>query len=133
MIVLDEQLLGRGLEDEIATWYRGPVCFIHELRPQTVVKDDAIPEILRLQRRPTFVTINDHHFWRRIEADARFCIVCFDFSDAEARLIPPQLKRLLRHPVFKTKARRMGCVIRVTKVAVSYYTSQERKVRTVVL
>src|SRR5438445_6205983 len=28
MIVLDEQLLGRGLELEIARWYRGPVRFI---------------------------------------------------------------------------------------------------------
>src|SRR5689334_25231207 len=118
MIVLDEQLLGRELEAEIAAWYRGPVRFIHELRPQSVVKDDAIPILLRLQRRPTFVTINDHHFWRKIEADARFCIVCFDFTDAEAKLIPPLLKRLLRHPNFKTKAQRMGCVIRCTKVSV---------------
>ena len=47
MIVLDEQLLGRGLESEIAAWYRGSVCFIHELRPQTVVKDDVIPTLLR--------------------------------------------------------------------------------------
>lgn len=131
MIVLDEQLLGRGLEDEIAAWYRGSVCFIHELRPQTVVKDDAIPEVLRQQRHPTFVTINDHHFWRKIEADARYCIVCFDFSDAEATLIPPLLKHLLRHPQFKSKSQRMGCVIRYTNVAVSYYTRQDRTVRTI--
>jgi hypothetical protein len=130
MIVLDEQLHGRGLEDEIAVWYRGSVCFIHELRPQTVVKDDDIPDILRQQAQPTFVTINDHHFWRKVTADARFCIVCFDFSDAEARLIPHLLKRLLRHPVFKTKAQRMGCVIRYTKAAVSYYTRQDRAVQT---
>lgn len=31
MIVLDEQLLGRGLEVEIARWYRGAVCFITEI------------------------------------------------------------------------------------------------------
>src|SRR5262245_21941540 len=131
MIVLDEQLLGRGLEVEIATWYRGTVCFIHELRPQTVVKDDAVPVLLRLQRQPTFVTINDHHFWRKVEADAQYCIVCFAFSDAEAKLISPILKRLLRHPNFKTKAQRMGCVIRYTKVSVSYYTRNDRTVRTV--
>lgn len=28
MIVLDEQLLGRGLERDIAHWYRGTVQFI---------------------------------------------------------------------------------------------------------
>jgi hypothetical protein len=133
MIVLDEQLLGRGLESEIAAWYRGSVCFIHELRPQTVVKDDVIPTLLRTQRQPTFVTINDHDFWRKVEADARFCVICFDFSDSEAGKIPPILKRLLRHPDFKTKAQRMGCVVRYTNVAVSYYTRNDRTVRTVVL
>lgn len=50
MIVLDEQLLGRQLELEIAKWYRGRVQFIHELRPHTVVKDDAIPDVLQRQR-----------------------------------------------------------------------------------
>jgi hypothetical protein len=133
MIVLDEQLLGRGLESEIAAWYRGSVCFIHELRPQTVVKDDVIPTLLRTHRQPTFVTINNHDFWRKVEADERFCVICFDFSDSEAREIPPILKRLLRHPDFKTKAQRMGCVIRYTNVAVSYYTRNDRTVRTVVL
>ncbi|MCI0392049.1 MAG: hypothetical protein MOB07_25220 [Acidobacteria bacterium] len=108
MIVLDEQLLGRGLESEIAAWYRGKVCFIHELRPQTVVKDDAIPALLRLQRQPTFVTINDHHFWRKVAASARCCVVCFDFSDAEARLIPPFLKRLLDIQISKRKRKEWG-------------------------
>jgi hypothetical protein len=133
MIVLDEQLLGRGLESEITAWYRGSVCFIHELRPHTVVKDDVIPTLLRGQRQPTFVTINDHDFWRRVDADDRFCIVCFDFSDSEAKKIPPILKRLLRHQNFKTKAKRMGCVIRCTNVSVTYYTRNDRTPQTVIL
>jgi hypothetical protein len=41
----------------------------------TVVKDDVIPTLLRAQQQPTFVTINDHDFWRNVEVDARFCIV----------------------------------------------------------
>jgi len=86
------------------------VRFIHELRLDTVVKDDAIPTLLRAQRQPTFVTINDDDFWRKVEADSRFCVVCFDFSDSEPKKIPPILKQLLRHPQFKTKAQRMGCV-----------------------
>jgi hypothetical protein len=45
MIVLDEQLLGRNLEREIAKWYRGSVQFIIDLRLHTVIKDDAIPEL----------------------------------------------------------------------------------------
>ena len=131
MIVLDEQLLGRNLENEIAAWYRGPVRFIHELRLDTVVKDDAVPTLLRSQRQPTFVTINDDDFWRKVEADSRFCVVCFDFSDSEPKKIPPILKQLLRHPQFKTKAQRMGCVIRYTSKAVSYYTRNDRTLRKV--
>jgi hypothetical protein len=43
MLVLDEQLLGRDLDTALAHWYRGPVLFITDLRPGTVIKDDAIP------------------------------------------------------------------------------------------
>ncbi len=62
MIVLDEQLLGRNLEVEIARWYRGAVCFITDLRPNTVIKDDAIPQLLQQANQPTFVTINVNDF-----------------------------------------------------------------------
>jgi hypothetical protein len=58
MIVLDEQLLGRGLERDIAQWYRGTVQFVIDLRPHTVIKDEAIPALLRQRSQPTFVTIN---------------------------------------------------------------------------
>jgi len=55
MIVLDEQLLGRGLKREIAQWYPGNVRFVIDLRPRSVIKDDAIPGLLRQQNQPTFV------------------------------------------------------------------------------
>jgi hypothetical protein len=59
MIVLDEQLLGRDLDGEIGKWYQGAVLFVTDLRPGTVIKDEAIPGLLRRQRQPTFVTINE--------------------------------------------------------------------------
>ncbi|HLK55885.1 MAG TPA: hypothetical protein VKU00_04960 [Chthonomonadaceae bacterium] len=58
MIVLDEQLLGRGLETAIARWYPGTVRFITDLRPGTVIKDDAILMLLSREAEPTFLTIN---------------------------------------------------------------------------
>jgi len=67
MIVLDEQLLGRDLDSEIARWYPSNVRFIIDLRPGTVIKDDAIPALLREQSLPTFVTINVRDFWRKVE------------------------------------------------------------------
>lgn len=128
MIVLDEQLLGRRIELDIARWYRGAVRFIVDLRPNTVIKDDAIPELLRQQPQPTFVTINERDFWRKVAVDKRYCIVCFAWSDARVREIPPSLRSLLRHAALRTKAQRMGKVIRVADADISYYTFNAREV-----
>jgi hypothetical protein len=43
MIVLDEQLLSYGIQASIARWYRGAVTDITQLRPNTVILDEAIP------------------------------------------------------------------------------------------
>jgi hypothetical protein len=133
MIVLDEQLLGRQLDAAIAAWYRGGVRFLTELRPHTVIKDDAIPGLLGRLRQPTFVTINERDFWGRVAISQRFCVVCFSLTDSQTHLIPPLLRRLLRHPAFRTKARRMGAVVRVTGAQASYYTLADRTLRQVVL
>jgi len=132
MIVLDEQLLGRNIETEVTRWYRGAVQFIIDLRPNTIIKDDAIPEILRRQNQPTFVTINERDFWRKVEIDNRFCVICFTLSDAQAREIPARLRALLRRPEFRTKASRMGKVVRITEDEISYYTFDDKKIRKIV-
>ena len=131
MIVLDEQLLGRNIERDIAKWYRGAVQFIIDLRPSTVIKDDAIPDLLRQHPQPTFVTINERDFWRRVTIDQRYCVVCFALSDARVREIPQSLRSLLHRPEFRTKAQRMGKVIRATKEEIHYYMVNERQVRTI--
>jgi hypothetical protein len=131
MIVLDEQLLGRGIEDEIARWYRGPVLFIIDLRPNTIVKDDAIAGLLGRQNRPTFVTINESDFWRKIDISERYGVVCFALSDPRAGEIPASLRALLRHPEFRTKAGRMGKVVRVTRDEIQYYRFDDRQIRTI--
>jgi len=46
MIILDEQLQGLSLEAEISRWYRGRVFIVKQLRPGTIIKDDAIPILL---------------------------------------------------------------------------------------
>ena len=58
MIVLDEQLQGLGLGEAIARWYRGAIVVVKQLRPGTVIKDEAIPTLLRQAKQPTFATIN---------------------------------------------------------------------------
>jgi hypothetical protein len=127
--VLDEQLSGRDLETLLGRWYPGPVLFITDLRPGTVIKDDAIPVLLRQQRQATFLTINEADFWRKVAIDDRFCVVCFALPDSRAREIPNLLRAVFRLSTFRTKTRRMGKVLRVTPTTISYYTDRDRQVR----
>jgi hypothetical protein len=68
MIVLDENVHQQSIMDAVATWYRGRVVSITALRPSTIVKDEAIPPILRRVKQPTFVTTNVLDFWGRVSA-----------------------------------------------------------------
>jgi predicted GTPase len=95
MIVLDEQLLGRKLEEHLAAWYSGTVCFVTDLRPNSIIKDDAIPLLLRQQSQPTFVTINERDFWRKVAIDDTFCVICFTLSDSRAYEIALLLRSVL--------------------------------------
>ena len=129
MIVLDEQLLGRNLEEEIGRWYSGDVCFITDLRPNTVIKDDVIPHLLRQQNQPTFVTINERDFWRRVEISDHFCVVCFSLPDSRVVEISGLLRSVFHHTLFSTKRLRMGKVILITGQGLSYYTRADRQIR----
>lgn len=129
MIVLDEQLLGRHLEDDIRHWYRGRVCFITDLRPGTVIKDEAIPLLLRQHNQPTFVTINTRDFWKRVPIGRNFGVICIEVSDAEAAAVSDLLRRLFRLPEFRSRSRRMGKVVRLTADEIQWYTAGDRTVR----
>lgn len=113
MIILDEQLSNRRMVNAIAGWYRGAVLVLTELRPDTIIKDDAIPALLRSQRKPTFVTINVSHFWQRVPIDERFCVVCFALPDERLERLPSLLRLLFRNPDFSTKRQRGGHVFRI--------------------
>jgi hypothetical protein len=130
VIVLDEQLLGRNLERLIGAWYPGAVRFITELRPGTVIKDDAIPSLLRSESDATFVTINESDFWEVVDITPDFCMICFALPDSQVLLVPDLLRQVLQHPRFSTKALRMGCVIRVSVNTLAFYTSNQRTPQT---
>ncbi len=124
MIILDENVHGQSMTASIATWYRGQVRSITTLRPYTLVKDEAIPVLLRRARQPTFVTTNVVDFWRRIPAHSRYSIVCVVLSSERLHELPHLLRDLFRLPEFKTKASRMGKVIRVSSTQLQYYEQQ---------
>jgi hypothetical protein len=127
MIVIDEQLLGRGIEDEIRKWYPGTVCFINDLRPNTIIKDEAIPMLLAQEKDPLFVTINVIDFWQRAEASDAFCLVCIALPDSQATFIPTLLRQLLQTDGFQTKNERREKVARITLTQGQYYTRHTRQ------
>jgi hypothetical protein len=117
--VLDEQL---HVVDVLAALRRWGKCQLpHDLRPGQRVLDDRVPEILRDFNQPTFLTI-DQGFW-----DARYChpgyccILYFAFRDDQQGRIPGLLRALRRRPEFRTRAGRMGKVVRVSPVSIEYY------------
>jgi hypothetical protein len=121
MIVLDEHLQGIGLEENIRRWYTGQVSVITALRPGTVIKDEAVPTLLRSASEPTFVTLNWSDFWQRTEPHEDFCLVSFNLPSSRASEISPLLRRLFRLPEFRSKAARRGKIARVDGERVSYY------------
>jgi predicted GTPase len=131
MIVLDEQLLGRNIEKQIANWYQGAVCFIMDLQPNTVIKDELIPRLLQKENQPTFVTINESDFWRKVKLNDKFCIVCFAMPDSRAREIPERLRDLLQHSLFDSKQKRMGKMIRAAEKEITFYSFDNLKIQKV--
>lgn len=128
MIVLDEQVSRESLQRGLG-WYPGQVIFLKQLRPGHIIKDDAVPILLRQARQPTFLTINVADFWPRVQTDRRYCIVCFPLPDERVNEIPGLLRRLFRLPAFKTKAARMGKVARVSPAQVQLYEAGDSRIR----
>jgi hypothetical protein len=124
MILLDENVHQQSIRACIAAWYRGQVRSITTLRPNTRIKDEAIPMVLRRVRQPTFVTTNVADFWRRVPAHPRDSIVCVASLNERLHELPSLLRQLLQLPEFNTKAKRMGNVIRVSASQLQYYEWQ---------
>ena len=74
------------------------------------MKDDEITPWLLAQRNPTFFT-RDLGFYERKLCHARYCLVCLAVGRYEAATF---VRRLLRHPEFNTRAKRMSTVVRVS-------------------
>jgi hypothetical protein len=124
VILLDENVHQQSLVASIVAWYRGQVRSLTTLRPNTLIKDEAIPMVLRRVRQPTFVTTNVADFWCRVPAHSRYSIVCIALPNERLHELPSLLRQLLRLPEFNTKAKRMGKVIRVSPSQLQYYERQ---------
>jgi len=121
MIVLDENIFGQIVIDRLGVWYKGKLTSVNKLRADTVVKDDAIPTILRTVKQPTFLTTNISDFWRKMPAHGAYCMICFDLSNEQIIEIPRLLRGVLRFKQFETKASRMGKILCVRHNHIDYY------------
>ncbi len=132
MIILDENLKDDRILDGVAQWYQGQVITIRDLRPRTIIKDEAIPSLLRRVDEPTFVTINTDDFWLKTSASRYYCIITLELPKERSLEIPELVREILRMNEFKTKAARMGKVIRWTPTRIEYY-DMTRRVTTIPL
>jgi hypothetical protein len=79
-------------------------------------RNEIIPLLHKL-RRPTFFA-RDHGFYHPTLRHARYCLVYLDVATGE---VADYIRRFLRHPAFRTKAQRMGKVVRVRHSGLTYW------------
>lgn len=79
--------------------------------------------------KPTFVTINVTDFWKKVQPHSDYCVVAIAIPRERIHEIPSILRRLFRLPDFKTKASRMGKIIRLTQNRIEYY-ERDRRIQT---
>lgn len=127
MIVLDESIYDERLAESISHWYSGTVVSILALRPATLIKDEAIPMLLRRAIQPTFLTINVTDFWQVMASNGGYCIIAIPITQGDSLLAGDWLRRCLRMAEFSSKANRMGKVILLRPSHIEYY-SRDRKV-----
>jgi hypothetical protein len=89
------------------------------------MKDNEIIALLHQLDRPTFFTLDGDFYDRRLR-HAAYCLVHLDI---EEELIVEYVPRLLRHRDLKSKAKRMGQVIRVLSEGLTLWRIHESKER----
>jgi len=90
--------------------------------------DERIISLLRRLKTPTFVTKDCKDFYQRRRLDKRYCIICVDVHWTE---FVSTVRKIFRHPLFNTVAKRMGKVIRVTSTHINYFEVGENKETTI--
>ncbi len=121
-LILDDQLDVHDVLGKVRQWTTAQL--LREVRPNEHVLDERVPVILQTLNRPTFITI-DKDFWDQDLCHPSYAILYFAFRDDEQFLLPRTLRALFRQPDFRTRARRMGKVARVSSSIVSWWQFQE--------
>lgn len=117
MILLDENVI-ESQRQLLRSW-RIPVRQIGYDISRKGIQDEQIIPFLHQQRHPTFFTC-DLGFYVRTLCHAQYCLVGVTVGPNEVAAF---VRRFLRHPRFKTRAKRMGKVIRISSAGIYLYRS----------
>ena len=119
--ILDEQLAASDVLVPLQETLK--VRRLTDLRPKEQILDDRVPEILLALKGPTFITI-DQDFWDRYLCHPGYCILYFYLRDQDQDRLPELLRALLRLPEFRTRASRLGKVVRVRAARIDFWQHQ---------
>lgn len=87
------------------------------------VLDQEIMPLLHQLPRPTFFT-RDQDFYRPTLRHSRYCLVWLNVTIRDTATC---IRRLLRHPLFDTEAKRLGHVIRASPSGLRYWMPNEQE------
>jgi len=89
-------------------------------------KDEYIVKRLQQLKRATFIT-HDSDYYKRKLVNSAYCLIYFDVPRDE---LATYVLKVYRHPLFNTKAKRCGKVIKITSTNISYFKVgfQEEKI-----
>lgn len=116
--ILDEQLAVSEVISPLQK--RLKIQRLVELRPGERILDDRIPEILLTLTKPTLITL-DSDFWRMDLCHADYSIFYFALREDDQDQVPKLLLKSLKLDPFKTRAKRMGKVVRIAKARIQYW------------
>ena len=116
MNILDEQVT-ESQRQLLRSW-RIPVRQIGHDIGRKGMKDKEILPLLLQQNRPTFFTLDDD-FSKRELCHQNYSLVFMDIKKHEAATF---VRRLLRHPMFDTIAKRRGFVICLSHTDIAVWT-----------
>lgn len=121
MIVIDENIID-SQRQQLKSW-RISVRQIGFEVGRKGMKDKEIIPLLHQLNQPTFFT-RDDDFYKRKLCHSGYCRVLLDVRKGEVATF---VRRVLRHQMFNTKAKRMGKVVRVSHIGVAVWEAHSSK------
>lgn len=94
----------------------------HEVGHQGMKDEEVIPFLHQIGSVSFFT--RDLGFYHRHLCHANYCLVCLAIGEYD---VASFIRRFLQHPLFNTKAKRMGKVIRVTHMGMQIWTPYAEK------